>query len=100
MGIAGSALATSLGYLSVSSAGIYFFARGKGLLRFVTFKFDHLVLIYSYSNGALEMVNQLATAITTFLFNQTIMNLASENGVAAITTIIYSQFLLTTFLWF
>lgn len=97
MGIAGSALATSLGYLSVSFAGIYLFARGKGLLRFVTFKFNHLVLIYSCSNGASEMVSQLATAITTFLFNQTMMNLASENGVAAITIIIYSQFLLTTF---
>ena len=42
------------------------------------------------------MVSQLATAITTFLFNITMMNLLGENGVAAITIIIYSQFLLNT----
>ena len=44
----------------------------------------------------LRMVSQLATAVTTFLFNRTMMNLLGENGVAAITIIIYSQFLLNT----
>ena len=47
-------------------------------------------------NGSSEMVSQLATAVTTFLFNRTMMNLLGENGVAAITIIIYSQFLLNT----
>lgn len=42
------------------------------------------------------MVGQLATAVTTFLLNRTMMNLLGENGVAAITIIIYSQFLLNT----
>lgn len=42
------------------------------------------------------MVGQLATAVTTFLFNRTMMNLLGENGVTAITIIIYSQFLLNT----
>ena len=42
------------------------------------------------------MVGQLATAVTTFLFNRTMMNLLGEDGVAAITIIIYSQFLLNT----
>ena len=97
MGIMGSAIATGLGYLSVSLVGIYFFSYGKGTLKFVVPKFNHSVLIKSCTNGASEMVSQLATAITTFLFNLIMMELAGENGVAAITIIIYSQFLLTTF---
>ena len=42
------------------------------------------------------MVSQLSSAVTTFLFNGAMMRLLGEDGVAAITVIIYSQFLLTT----
>ena len=42
------------------------------------------------------MVSQLATAVTTLFFNREMMILAGEIGVAAITIIIYSQFLLST----
>lgn len=42
------------------------------------------------------MVGQLSTAVTTFLFNAMMMKLIGEDGVAAITIIIYSQFLLTS----
>lgn len=97
MEIMGSAIATGLGYLSVSIVGIYFFCYGKGTLRFVVPKFNPSVLIKSCTNGASEMVSQLASAITTFLFNLIMMDFAGENGVAAITIIIYSQFLLTAF---
>ena len=41
------------------------------------------------------MVSQTATAVTTFLFNHIMMKLLGENGVAAITIIIYMQFLLS-----
>ncbi len=47
-------------------------------------------------NGSSEMVSQLAAAVTTFLFNRAMMNLLGKNGVAAITIMIYSQFLLNT----
>lgn len=97
MEIMGSAIATGLGYLSVSIVGIYFFCYGKGTLRFVVPKFNPSVLIKSCTNGASEMVSQLASAITTFLFNLIMMDFAGENGIAAITIIIYSQFLLTAF---
>ncbi len=43
-----------------------------------------------------ELVSQCSTAVTTFLFNVTMMKLLGEDGVAAITVLIYSQFLLTT----
>lgn len=41
------------------------------------------------------MVSQAAAAVTTFLFNRVMMELLGENGVAAITIIIYTQFLLS-----
>lgn len=97
MGIMGSAIATSLGYLSVSLVGIYFFSSNNSTLKFVVPKFNRSVLINSCTNGASEMVSQFASAIATFLFNLIMMDLAGENGVAAITIIIYSQFLLTAF---
>lgn len=42
------------------------------------------------------MVSQISAAVTTFIFNILMMELIGEDGVAAITIIIYSQFLLTT----
>lgn len=96
MGIAGAALATGIGYLIPTTIGIVFFARSKGTLRFQKPILDFRVLWESSSNGFSEMVSQIATAVTTFLFNIIIMKLLGENGVAAITIIIYTQFLLTT----
>ena len=96
MGIAGSALGTGIGYLIPTVMGIVFFARVKGTLRFQKPIIDFRVLWESSSNGFSEMVSQIATAVTTFLFNVTMMKLLGENGVAAITIIIYTQFLLTT----
>lgn len=44
-------------------------------------------------NGASEFVNQLAIAITTIVFNRTAFIFAGENGVAAVSIIMYLQFL-------
>lgn len=96
MGISGAAIATSIGYMIPTIAGTCFFAKNKGSLSFVRPKFDIKVIGESCFNGASEMVSQLSTAITTFLFNITMMKLLGEDGVAAVTIIIYSQFLLTT----
>ncbi|MEG0378144.1 MAG: MATE family efflux transporter, partial [Eubacterium sp.] len=96
MGIAGSALGTGIGYLIPTVIGIVFFARAKGMLHFRKPVLDFYVLWKSSSNGFSEMVSQIATAVTTFLFNLMMMRLLGEDGVAAITIIIYTQFLLTT----
>ncbi len=95
MGIAGSALGTGIGYLVPTVVGILIFLRGKGTLKFVKPILDIGVLVESSYNGFSEMVSQSSTAITTFLFNLIMMNLLGENGVAAITIIIYTQFMLT-----
>lgn len=97
MGIVGSALGTGIGYMIPTVIGIVFFIRGKGTLKFCKPVLELKVLGESCSNGVSEMVGQLAAAITTFLFNGVMMKLLGENGVAAITIIIYTQFLLTAF---
>lgn len=44
-------------------------------------------------NGASEFVDQLAIAITTIVFNRTALIFAGEDGVAAVSIIMYLQFL-------
>ena len=48
-------------------------------------------------NGSSEMVNQFSNAVITFLFNIILMRLAGPNGVAAITILLYGQFLFNAF---
>ncbi|MDE7431406.1 MAG: MATE family efflux transporter [Lachnospiraceae bacterium] len=96
MGIKGAALGTGIGYMIPTLIGTIFFVTGRSELHFCKPKMDTSVLLKSCSNGASEMVSQLSTAMTTFLFNATMMRLLGEDGVAAITVIIYSGFLLTT----
>lgn len=94
MGIRGSALGTGIGYLLPALAGICFFMGNKGNLRFQKPKIDFSVLAESCFNGFSEMVSQAAAAVTTFLFNMIMLKLSGESGVAAITIMIYTQFML------
>lgn len=96
MGIKGAALGTGIGYMIPTFIGTIFFLTGRSELHFCKPQMDTYVLLKSCSNGASEMVSQLSTAVTTFLFNATMMKLLGEDGVAAITVIIYSGFLLTS----
>ena len=95
MGIKGAALGTGIGYLIPTVAGILFFTAGNGSLHFRKPVIDISILAGSCTNGFSEMVSQGASAMTTFLFNRIMMKLLGEDGVAAITIIIYTQFLLT-----
>ena len=96
LGIRGAALGTGVGYLIPTASGLVYFLRSKGALSFTRPKWKWAVIRESCFNGSSEMVGQLAAALTTFLFNRTMMALLGEDGVAAITIIIYSQFLLNT----
>lgn len=53
------------------------------------------VIKQSCANGFSELISQTAAAVSTFLFNITMMQLLGEAGVAAITILIYIQFFLT-----
>ena len=95
MGIKGAALGTGIGYFIPAVIGILFFLKTKGPLRFQKPIIDFSVLVESCTNGVSEMVSQTASAVTTFFFNRIMMQLLGENGVASITIMIYTQFLLT-----
>lgn len=95
MGIKGAAFGTGIGYMVPAVTGIIFFFKGKSNLHFRKPVLDFTVLFESCTNGFSEMVSQAAAAVTTFLFNRIMMKLLGENGVAAITIIIYMQFLLS-----
>ena len=96
LGIQGAALGTGFGYLIPTIGGLVYFTQTKGILSFTKPKLKWAVIKESCFNGSSELVSQLATATTTFLFNNTMIYLLGEDGVAAITIIIYSQFLLNT----
>lgn len=96
MGIAGSALGTGLGGLYVSFYGFVFFLFSNSHIKLKLSNFDYTSLLKSISNGSSELVSQSSMAITTFMFNVSMMESVGEIGVASITIIIYSQFLLTT----
>lgn len=96
MGIRGAALATVTGYLLPSVFGVVYFLRRKEGLHFIRPRFNGKVLRESAFNGMSEMVTNLSMGIITFLFNITMMRYLGEDGVAAITIVMYSQFLLTS----
>lgn len=95
LGIKGAAIATVIGYLIPAIVGLIYFSRKKGTLYFVRPKMDTAVLKETCLNGSSEMITNLSTAIITFLFNAIMMKFLGEDGVAAITIVLYAQFLLT-----
>ena len=96
MGVKGAALATSISYLVGSVIPVLYFIKNKSSLSFVKPEWNVSILIESIFNGSSEMVSNLAASITTFLFNISMIRLAGEDGVAAITILLYSQFLFTS----
>ena len=97
MGIAGAAYATSMGYGIVALYGLYYFlSHRKGTLYFVKPKLRLPMLKQACMNGMSEMINNLAIAITTYLFNIIGIRFLQEEGVAAISIILYAQFIMTS----
>lgn len=89
MGIAGAAIATGLGYSVTALVGLVLFSNKNGLLHFVKPTCRIKTLINSAVNGSSEMATALVTGIVTMMFNWTMLKYVGENGVAAITIIMY-----------
>ena len=76
-----------------------------GLVYFL--KFSHIrfckpsahwgVLLKSCTNGSSEMLTEMSTGITTFLFNLIILQYYGEDGVAAVTIIMYIYYFFIAF---
>ena len=89
MGIGGAAVATGLGYSVTAVAGLFVFSRKKSLLHFKKPVFRFRVLGSAAANGCSEMATALVTGIVTMMFNWTMLYYVGEDGVAAVTIIMY-----------
>lgn len=96
LGISGAAIATGLGYCVPFIVGLYYFGQARSTqLHFIKPKWHWRELWETCANGASEMVVNLSQAVVTILLNITMMRLAGEVGIAAITIILYGQTFLT-----
>lgn len=89
MGISGAAIATGLGYSVTAVAGLFIFSDKKNMLYFKKPVVRPEVLLHAASNGSSEMATSLVTGIVTLMFNWIMLKYAGEDGVAAITIIMY-----------
>ena len=89
LGIGGAAIATGLGYSVTAAAGLFVFSRKKSLLHFTRPALRPRVLLDAASNGCSEMATALVTGIVTMMFNWTMLRYVGEDGVAAVTIIMY-----------
>lgn len=89
MGISGAAIATGLGYSVTAVVGLFVFSRKKSLLHFTKPAFRFRVLAGAAANGCSEMATALVTGIITMMFNWTMLRYVGEDGVAAVTIIMY-----------
>ena len=89
MGIRGAAAATGLGYSVTAVAGFIVFSRQKSLLHFKRPVLRWNVLRNAVLNGCSEMATALVTGVVTMMFNWTMLRYAGEDGVAAVTIIMY-----------
>ncbi len=89
MGISGAAIATGLGYSVTAVVGLSVFSRKKSLLHFTKPAFRFKVLANAATNGCSEMATALVTGIITMMFNWTMLHYVGEDGVAAVTIIMY-----------
>ncbi len=89
MGISGAAIATGLGYSVTAVVGFFVFGRKKSLLHFKKPAFRCKVLTNAAANGCSEMATALVTGIITMMFNWTMLRYVGEDGVAAVTIIMY-----------
>ena len=92
----GAAFATGIGYSIPGIAGILYFSFArKGTLYFVKPKWNGEVLLKTITNGSSEMVTLVASGITTVVMNNIMMRLRGEDGVAAISILLYTMTLLS-----
>ena len=91
-GIAGAAIATSIGYAVPSVIGVLWFCVKRAqVLCIVRPKWRLGTILQSCANGSSEMVSILAFSVIAILFNNILMNLSGSDGVASLTIIWYAQ---------
>ncbi len=94
MGIAGAALATVCGYFVGGIVPfVYFILPNNSLLRLRKPKLHAKILLRSCTNGSSEMMSNISSSIVSILYNLQLMSLIGQRGVAAISVIMYINFI-------
>lgn len=93
MGVAGAAVASVLGQAFAGIVPIFLFFNKKMLLHFQKPKWEGRSLLHSLGNGSSEMVSSMASAVITTLYNLQMMAIVGEKGVAAISAILYLDYI-------
>lgn len=93
MGMAGAAMASVAGMMIGGLVPLTVFLNKKSFIHFEKPVWEGREFLKALGNGSSEMVSNLASAVTTTLFNLQMMALIGEKGVAAISAILYLQFI-------
>lgn len=93
MGLTGAAIASVAGMIIGGLVPLTVFVKKDSLLHFAKPVWKGKEFLKAMGNGSSEMVSNLASAITTALFNIQMMAIVGEKGVAAISAILYLQFI-------
>lgn len=93
MGIKGAAWGTVTSFLIGGIPPLIYFLKPRAVLYFVKPEWNTQVLLHSMSNGVSELITNISSGVTTYLFNKVMMQMMGQDGVAAITIILYAKFL-------
>lgn len=93
LGILGASAATVLGLALSCLVGLAYFVRKRQVLTLTLHGLRLQTAVRCLGNGTSELVDQLAAAVTTIVFNRAALRFAGEDGIAAVSIILYLQFL-------
>lgn len=96
MGTLGAAWGTFLSITVSMLIGLGYFLKYSHI-KFCKPRLNWSVLFKSCTNGSSEMLTEMSTGITTFLFNLIIMKYFGEDGIAAVTIIMYIYYFFISF---
>lgn len=96
MGIKGAAWGTVTSFLIGGIPPLIYFLKPRAVLYFVKPEWNTQVLLHSMSNGVSELITNISSGVTTYLFNKVMMQMMGQDGVAAITIILYAKFLFSS----
>jgi len=93
-GLAGAALATTIGQAAGGIVPVIYFMRpNSSILRLTKPEFDFKAILKVCTNGSSEFMNCMASSLVGILYNLRLMQYAGENGIAAYGVIMYVNFI-------
>ncbi len=92
-GLVGAAVATGLSQFVGGVFPLIYFAReNDSLLKLSKTSFYGKVLLKTCTNGSSELMSNISSSIVVILFNNQLLKMAGENGVAAYGVLMYASF--------